>query len=82
MEAVSWTTLAILAAFSLGVLALQVGQNARIDAVRDRMTDKFEQVNERLSQLSADLQAFRNNMEQRMDRLEGRLQEHEAQHNL
>jgi hypothetical protein len=55
MLALTWTALAILAAFSLGVLALQVSQNARIDTLRDRMETRFDGVNERFERLEATL---------------------------
>lgn len=84
MDAAVWTLIAILGAFSFGVLALQVGQNARIDAVRDRTDDRFERFEAKVDQgfreIRQEIREFRTEMEQRLDRLERRLEEHEAQH--
>lgn len=95
MEAVTWTALGILAAFSLGVLALQVSQNTRIEGVNARIDGLGERVDglgDRLDRTAESLRAemregdrqtreeLRREIRALGDRLERRLEEHEARH--
>jgi hypothetical protein len=77
MEAATWTALGILAAFSFGVLALQVSQNSRVDAVRDRLESRFERLDARVDQGFREL---RNELRDQGQRFERSLEEHEAHH--
>jgi hypothetical protein len=88
MEAVTWTALGILTAFSLGVLALQVTQggrfdsvNARIDGLGDRLDRKAEVLRaEMREQDQQTREEVRREIRALGDRLERRLEEHEARH--
>jgi hypothetical protein len=95
VEAVTWTALGILAAFSLGVLALQVTQGGRFDSVNariDGLGDRIDGLGDRLDLTAEALRAemrdqdgqtreeLRREIRTLGDRLERRLEEHEARH--
>lgn len=86
MEAVTWTALGNLAAFSLGVLALQT-HASRFDAVKarlDSVNTRLDTVEDRTDRAAAELRATKVELGREIqalgDRLEGRLEEHEARH--
>lgn len=87
MEAVTWTALGILAAFSLGVLALQVTHASRFDAVNARLDSvnaRIDTVGDRTDRTAAELRETRDELRREIralgDRLERRLEEHGARH--
>jgi HAMP domain-containing protein len=80
VEAVTWTALAILGAFSLGVLALQVGQNSRIDSVRDRMDQGFREIRQEMDQGFREVRDEIRALSGRIEQVERRIEGHEARH--
>ena len=84
MEAVTWTALGVLAAFSLGVLALHASHGSRFDSVNARI----DAVNDRIAQTAtanrAELRETRDDLRREIrglgDRLERGFEEHQARH--
>jgi hypothetical protein len=88
VEGVTWTALGILAAFSLGVLAIQVSHasrfdavNARIDGLGDRLARTTEVLRTEMREQDGQTRdELRREIRTLGDRLERRLEEHEAPH--
>jgi outer membrane protein TolC len=78
--AVTWTLVGILAAFSLGVLALLTAQHGRLDGRLDAMNARIDGLSARMDDLARDLrQEIRREVRSVVAAIEGRIDRHEAE---